>query len=643
MAVVAGQQNFDIYLSSTPPKQLRFRILNADQTFKITISVYYFSSNRVDVYKNGRFELPTNGAYDSNGLFKVNDYNTNLDSYMPKIANQSGTNLAVREHRKVYATMAGADYLDFKMTAVLFLKFGVPAITESDFFRPENLVQNFADLFGIDPSRIRRVNIIGESRRKRQTQGIKFIELIIYDNPSVDDSSITPEDLKSEDNLNQLYANITNWYTTGQLQQMASDRLNVTLSSLQVEKPLSDSANEIKKLDKIRIIQDADNCREQSPCLTQPILVVLDESNKTVTGLGSSTNPWKIRAKIVSSTNLNMEIILESEASLGDDGFVQFSELGLSQVANSFRLEFELVAPEAVSNPNVNSVQQKAISCSQAVLDLKHMDDQLIVDTDELFNLTVLIVDKYTQTAVNNISWRNHEWRAAVRVYNLPKSQPTGSLTSSSNLVQIDLETKSVKLIDLFLDAPGMYIVEVTIISIGNEYILNKKSNVILVKSPTQSITLSESEPPILYLKFDQNITQNTDMIEVYKAIIYNSLIAKHDLLLTRAISVYDFNMANLAFSLSSDPSSLVTELNNGFVLVDGINLAEATLDDQSVDVKVLTVVDDSNLDGSIDGTSSNACKLEIKQMMLFFIQNKNTRKYQRIQNILSTCTFARN
>lgn len=34
------------------------------------------------------------------------------------------------------------------------------------------------------------------------------------------------------------------------------------------------------------------------------------------------------------------------------------------------------------------------------------MDDQLIVDTDELFNLTVLIVDKYTQTAVNNISWR---------------------------------------------------------------------------------------------------------------------------------------------------------------------------------------------------------------------------------------------
>lgn len=199
-----------------------------------------------------------------------------------------------------------------------------------------------------------------------------------------------------------------------------------------------------------------------------------------------------------------------------------------------------------------------------------------------------------------------------MRVYNLPKSQPTGSLTSSSNLVQIDLETKSVKLIDLFLDAPGMYIVEVSIISTGNEYILNKKSNVILVKSPTQSITLSESEPPNLYLKFDQNITQNTDMIEVYKAIIYNSLIAKHDLILTRAISVYDFNMANLAFSLSSDPTSLVTELNNGFVLVDGINLAEATLDDQSVDVKVLTVVDDSNLDGSIDGTSSNACKLEV-------------------------------
>lgn len=51
-------------------------------------------------------------------------------------------------------------------------------------------------------------------------------------------------------------------------------------------------------------------------------------------------------------------------------------------------------------------IQQSAISCSQAVLDLKNMDEKIIVDTNETFNLTVSIIDKYTQSAVNNISWR---------------------------------------------------------------------------------------------------------------------------------------------------------------------------------------------------------------------------------------------
>ena len=276
MAIVVNQRSFDIYLSSTPPKQLRFRILNADQNFKIRLSVHYFSSNRIDVFKNEQFINPTNGK-NENGKFTTIDYSNDLDSFMPKLSDQSGTNLAVREHRKVYAIMSGADYLDFRMTAVLFLRFGIPAITEQDFFKPENLIRNFADLFGIDPSRIRRVNIIGESRRKRQIEEIKFIELIIFENPS-ESSSLTPEDEQLEENLKELYTNITNQFTTGELQQMAATRFNVTLSSLQAEKPQSNSTNEIKKIDKLKIVRDAGNCREQSPCLIQPILTVLDES-----------------------------------------------------------------------------------------------------------------------------------------------------------------------------------------------------------------------------------------------------------------------------------------------------------------------------------------------------------------------------
>lgn len=52
---------------------------------------------------------------------------------------------------------------------------------------------------------------------------------------------------------------------------------------------------------------------------------------------------------MVSSTNENAGIIFETEAHLRNDGFVQFSKLGLSQATNSFRLEFELIAPAGVS------------------------------------------------------------------------------------------------------------------------------------------------------------------------------------------------------------------------------------------------------------------------------------------------------
>ena len=60
------------------------------------------------------------------------------------------------------------------------------AVSIDDFFK-ENLVNNLAGLLGIDPSRIRIVNIVSESssrrRRKRSSSDVHHINIEIGDPP----------------------------------------------------------------------------------------------------------------------------------------------------------------------------------------------------------------------------------------------------------------------------------------------------------------------------------------------------------------------------------------------------------------------------------------------------------------------------
>ncbi|RMZ95260.1 fibrocystin-L, partial [Brachionus plicatilis] len=279
MAIVSSNTNIDIYLTSLPPNQLRFRILNADADYKVRLSMHYFTSNRIDLYKNDRFVPPTNAHY-LNGNMQLNDTTENLAKYMPHYSDPSGTNLAVREESKVYFTIGGGDYLDLKVTPTIFVRFGVPAITESSFFNKETLVQNFADLLGIPQSKIRRVQIIAESpdlRKRRSSESI-YIALTLMENP-IDSLSHQDQDNTIKNELNNLTSSIISEFTTGILQKRAEQMLNISLTSLSVQKPNANGTDAtINRLSGIVIEREADLCKEMVPCEVQPILKILDEN-----------------------------------------------------------------------------------------------------------------------------------------------------------------------------------------------------------------------------------------------------------------------------------------------------------------------------------------------------------------------------
>ena len=275
-ALVQDNRNYDVYLSSTPPNRLRFRLVNSDVSFKIRLSLHYTIARRIDLYKNSIYMNPTNVDY-STGVMTLKDPSANLNSYMPRLTNNSGTNLFT--NRKMYFSMwGGNDYIDINIAPVLFVTFGVPAITPDSFFDPANLVNNFAALLGIPASKIRKVEIVRATSRKRSASGTSTISFTIYEDPVSSVNSQQSLDALSS-SLKQLNANITNRFTTGELQTAAQTQLSVQLSSLQVQSPLSNKTSvPVGVMNRIIVVQEAADCREQSPCGTQPVLKVVDSN-----------------------------------------------------------------------------------------------------------------------------------------------------------------------------------------------------------------------------------------------------------------------------------------------------------------------------------------------------------------------------
>ena len=205
---------------------------------------------------------------------------------MPKYSNTSGTNLFF--NKQMYFSMNGADLIDLQIAPVLSVSFGVPAITPDAFFDPATIVQNFALLLGIDPSKIRTVNIVRENsttsianRRRRDTSGQITITLTIYENAiQLINDTVGFNDTNTQQA--QLGATIVNQFATGQLQEKAAVLFNgtVSLDTMNVRQPQANpnsSVVEIGKINKLKVIQEASSCSAQVPCLVQPILQVVDE------------------------------------------------------------------------------------------------------------------------------------------------------------------------------------------------------------------------------------------------------------------------------------------------------------------------------------------------------------------------------
>lgn len=278
MALIASNKSYDVFLTSTVPNQIRFRILGADASFKVRLSLHYTTSNRIDVYMDGNYVEPTN-AYTEAGSMKLYDPNDDLDTYMPTPLSQPGTNLFLKSASKVYFTISGAERIDLKIGPVLFLKFGMPAITPEEFFNPNKIVEYFAALLDIDPKLIRSVQVVRASRRKRDA-GLIQVSVFVYPNPAPIASDINAYNAAIVA-LSEIHANVTNRFITGQLNEAAANlEFPVTIETLAAQRVNTTNSTvvEINQLGDVQVLRQPSGCSEQLPCTTQPIVVLLDKN-----------------------------------------------------------------------------------------------------------------------------------------------------------------------------------------------------------------------------------------------------------------------------------------------------------------------------------------------------------------------------
>jgi hypothetical protein len=279
LSLVVSNHSYDIYLSSTPPNQLRFRIIQSNSAFKIRLSMSYTTSNNINVYKASKLILPTN-ADNSTGTIVLKDPQGNANQYMPTFSSLSGTNYMDRTARKIYFSMDGNanNYIDLVISEEIYLSFGVGAISTTAFFNSDKIVSNVAALLGVPPSMIKKVQIVSatgtskRSSRQVSNQGSKLTVVIGNDPPSV-----TNETVPSTTNSNQLQnitASIATQFYFGQLQKTAAS-LNISIKTLDLQ--VNKSQSSLRIIGGLNITQDISGCRAQSPCDKQPIIQLVDQ------------------------------------------------------------------------------------------------------------------------------------------------------------------------------------------------------------------------------------------------------------------------------------------------------------------------------------------------------------------------------
>ena len=497
--IIAPGLNYEIALTSTNPQNMRFHLLNAEESDTIRIAFIYTNPQRLDVYYGDTYVNPTNVRIENGEtVYDSKDPTLPFDQFQPTINDQPGANFYERSVKRLYFILRGNTPITIRTAAVIQLSLNLAPVTVDEFFE-ENLVFNLATLLGIDQSRIRIVNVISEAgNRKRQAVGMS-VEIEIGNPPPVSDGTVgnngtvtnqTAVNTTAELDFAEL-ENITSMVAeaiqTGQL----DDTLNITVISADIQPPEPPPADPTGGMRATNMtggpqpgevdngtltyeeVQEAQRPSEVTPVtltiptelriISQPvggieglsftpfpILAVYDREGEIVTNLGIGDS-WVMSITLMSNSASSVQVLPSSEK-IFVGGYANLTNFSISHPGNGYILMLN------ITDPPVGFTAQTApfdVATRELVLE--------IVDLPESGNTalplypypTVEILDKGIRERVANLGWRGRRWFARLQVYR--SNQVVMDLD-----VEFDSNNSTAIFANVLLSQPGQYLMEFT-------------------------------------------------------------------------------------------------------------------------------------------------------------------------------------
>ncbi len=181
--IVAAGLVYTIGLTSTNPQNMALHLLHSDSSEAIVAKIIYTNPQRLDVYYDGSYVVPKNAEQQPDGNL-VYQPRTADDprAYDPLVIDAPGTNYYDRDTKQLHITIRGTRPIEIRTQPVIQVTLEL-AVTVEDFFA-EQLVRNLAFILGIPENKIRVVDVISESsRRKRQADGTRTVVIEVGNAP----------------------------------------------------------------------------------------------------------------------------------------------------------------------------------------------------------------------------------------------------------------------------------------------------------------------------------------------------------------------------------------------------------------------------------------------------------------------------
>ena len=505
--IVATGLEYSIGLASTNPQDMRLMILNAESTQKVLIGLFYNSPQRLDIFVDTRFIAPTNGYFDDEGNLRYSRGSTSM--FLPTLSNSHGANFYDRTYKKLYFVIEGSKPITIMTQSVIQLGIDLPAVTVDEFFET-NLIQNLALLLNIPQNRIRIVNVVSESSRKRQASSTR-VEIEIGSPPANETQQVnrtqttggngtyyynTTQTVATDEQFKELSEAATR---TAEIIQTGalSDSIGVMILSASLTPP---EPEVVDPTGGVRATEDTGGPQPGDPgtenrttyseqqaqqqeavqnstepislsiptalssvaisstgieglTLSQPIIIAMHDGNgDVVVNLGVGV-AWRLRVSIISGPN---GAFLTNNSVDMENGRATFSDLMFSH-AGSYRLRFSVSYPTD-ADFTLDASTRIEISTRQLYIQI---ETQPPTEANTTFGLypyaRISIRDRSNDQLALNLGWREREWSAVATVIESSTGRQYGSSHKSEIVDGYSMFT------DISIDKEGIYVLRFTL------------------------------------------------------------------------------------------------------------------------------------------------------------------------------------